>query len=85
MAEASLVFVKGRRHQAAILLENALHAFEKIGMALYAAGTRRRLGQLLGGQAGSRMEAQAEAWMKSENVVNIERITDLYCPWLENL
>jgi hypothetical protein len=49
-------------------------------MLLHAAAARRRKGQLLGGDQGAALVAEADAWMKSEHIVNPARMTEVYLP-----
>jgi eukaryotic-like serine/threonine-protein kinase len=62
------------------LLERAIARLETHDMLIFAAAARRRLGELLGGQAGQTLIAQAEAWMSSQKIVAPERIAALYVP-----
>jgi hypothetical protein len=49
-------------------------------MGLYAAVARRRLGQLLGGDEGEPLFAQAEELMRAQAIVNPAAITDMLAP-----
>jgi hypothetical protein len=49
-------------------------------MACYAAVARRRLGQLLGGVEGAQLIADADEWMRGQQVVRPERITTMLAP-----
>ena len=49
-------------------------------MPLYAAVARRRLGALLGGDAGRDLVAQADSWMAGQGIVNPSRMTALFAP-----
>ena len=77
-APAPLAFAEGRRGGAAGVLASAAAAFEHAGDGPVRRRTRAGSGPCWAAKAGSEMAAQAEAWMKSENVVNVERITDCF-------
>jgi hypothetical protein len=49
-------------------------------MGLYAAATRRRLGQLVGGAEGQALVAQADGWMAVQNIRNPARMTAVFAP-----
>ena len=49
-------------------------------MLLYAAAARRRLGEMLGGDEGRALVETADAWMRSETIVNPERMTEVFAP-----
>jgi hypothetical protein len=49
-------------------------------MNLFAAAARRRLGQLLGGNCGQALIAQADAWMAGQGIVNPARMTAMLAP-----
>ena len=49
-------------------------------MTLYAAVARRRLGQVVGGETGQKLVAEAERWMHGQSIVNPARWTMMYAP-----
>jgi hypothetical protein len=49
-------------------------------MALYAAVSRRRLGELMGGPGGSDLVAAADEWMGGQGIVNPARMTQVLAP-----
>src|SRR5262249_46211285 len=53
-------------------LEKAVHVFDATGLRMYAAAARRRLGILVGGDAGRAVKAEGDVVMASENVVDPE-------------
>ncbi|MHC4398880.1 MAG: hypothetical protein ACYTG0_04290, partial [Planctomycetota bacterium] len=61
-------------------LKDAITHFTARDMELHAAIARRRLGELTGGDAGSRLIAEADSWMLGQNIVVPDRITGLYAP-----
>ena len=61
-------------------LEDAAARYAAAGMHLCAAATRRRLGVLLGGDAGHTLVAEADSWMTGQQIRNPQRMADLYAP-----
>ena len=59
---------------APLLAPTGAFAFEAVDMGLFAAAARRRLGTLLGGDAGRALIAQADAWMAAQEVRNPARM-----------
>jgi len=49
-------------------------------MALYAAAARRRRGQLLGGDEGAALVAEADSWMAKQDIKNPARMADMLAP-----
>jgi hypothetical protein len=70
-----------RDHAAAVqLLGEATEQFESLEMKAHAAATRRRLGQLVGGDQGRELIEAADTWMKSQGIRNPVRMTRVYAP-----
>jgi serine/threonine protein kinase/tetratricopeptide (TPR) repeat protein len=80
LLRAGLAACRGDRDGAIRLLAAATQGFESVDMALYAAGARRRHGELLGGAAGRDLVAAADAWMAGQLVRNPRRMTGLLAP-----
>jgi eukaryotic-like serine/threonine-protein kinase len=72
--------VAGRRGQAASLLADAASLFDAVQMSLWAAATRRRLGEVRGGREGQDLSDQANAFMKGQQIRNPARMTDMLVP-----
>ncbi len=53
------------------------------GMCLHAAAARRRQGELLGGDGGRALVANASGWMQGQGKRDPDRITALYAPGFE--
>jgi hypothetical protein len=49
-------------------------------MALHATVTRRRRGELMGGEAGRDLVAAADAWMSEQAIMNPARMTQMLAP-----
>jgi hypothetical protein len=77
---AGLSLARGDRPAAAKLFEAARARFDALEMGLYAAAAGRRAGELLGGEAGSRMVAAADARMSAQGVANPTRMAALFAP-----
>lgn len=67
---------------AAGLLRASAAAFEAVDMSLYAGVSRRRLGQLLGGDEGGRLVADADAAMMARGIKRPDRVADVLAPGL---
>ena len=80
LIRASMAALRGEAPEAIELLASAESGFEAADMGLHAAAARRRRGELLGGQEGARLVADADAWMSAERVVNPARICALLVP-----
>ncbi|HWN08268.1 MAG TPA: protein kinase [Pyrinomonadaceae bacterium] len=64
---------------AAGLLGEAIKGFEAADMRLFAAGARRRLGEVKG-ESGSALIAEADAWMENQGFKKPELITRMLAP-----
>jgi tRNA A-37 threonylcarbamoyl transferase component Bud32 len=77
---AALAVQSGDDGAARRLLDQAITAFESINMGLYAAATRRRLGQMIGGAEGQALMAEADAWMARQTIRNPARMAAVFAP-----
>jgi serine/threonine protein kinase len=66
--------------QAVRLLASAEEQLTRLDMALYAAAARRRRGELIGGDEGAALVADADAWMASQAIRNPARMADMLAP-----
>ena len=71
---------RGDQEDAAELLRRAIKGFSAADMACYAAVARRRFGELVGGVEGAQFIADADEWMRGQQVVRPERITAMLAP-----
>ncbi len=62
-------------------LERAVVAFDGAAMAMHAAAARRRLAELVGGDAGAALRDTAEQWMARQRVADPARLTAMLLPW----
>jgi serine/threonine protein kinase len=65
-------------------LSEAVEGFELSDMGLYAAASRRRLGQALCGDRGRELIADADAWMTEKKIKNPTRLTRMIAPGWED-
>jgi len=77
---AGVAATRGDDQQAVRLLREAAAGFDAADMALYAAAARRRLGALLGGDAGLALREAADSWMSSEKIRAPARFTAIFAP-----
>ncbi len=80
LLRAGVASVKGDDRLAASLLSSAADAFKAADMKLYWATAQRRLGQLLGGDEGGKLVAEAESWMLKQKIKNPALITRMLAP-----
>ena len=71
---------RGQTSKSVELLEKAVVQFERVDMVLYAAATRRRLGQLTGGKRGRELITAADNWMSEQNILNPPQMTRALAP-----
>jgi hypothetical protein len=69
-----------RPEKALVHLRAAAEHFDAVAMKLYAAVTRKRMGQLLGGDEGAALIRAADELLCAEAVVSPERLTAMLTP-----
>lgn len=84
LINAAIASARGQAGRAASLLSEAMEGFELADMALYAAVSRRRLGQVLGDDRGSELIAVADEWMTKQRIKNPALMTRLLAPGWED-
>jgi serine/threonine protein kinase len=82
LIRAALAAAGGRTETAASLLTRAADDFTQRDMGLFAAATRRRAGEVRGGDAGQALIASADAWMAKQNIADPAAMTNLHVPFL---
>ena len=80
LIRAGIARRRGDDQRAIGLLEKAATDFDGAHMRLYATVSRRRLGELLGGERGLRLVAQTEEWMTKQEIKNPARMMNLLAP-----
>ncbi len=80
--EAAVAQVEGSRFRALELLGAADAAYDEADMPLFAAAMRYARGKMIGGEAGERLVAAAEATLRAQGIVNPERMVAMVAPCL---
>ena len=80
VVRAAVAHQRGQNTEATTLLAAAGDGFERADMRLYAAASRRRLGQLLADDRGRHLIAAADAWMTTQRIKNPERMAHMLVP-----
>jgi hypothetical protein len=80
LIRAGVVAARGDSAGAVGLLKSAAARCDAADLALYAAAARRRLGELLGGDEGRNLVAQADVWMAGQQIRNPARMTAMLAP-----
>ena len=74
----------GDASRAAALLSEAVQGFDQMDMRLRAMAARRRLGQSVGSDRGRELIAEADEWMRSQEIKNPALLTRMLAPgWTE--
>lgn len=71
---------RGSLDAAVCALRAAITGFDACHMNLFLAVSRRRLGELLGGDEGHELVRQANGWMTLHGIVNADRVTATLAP-----
>jgi eukaryotic-like serine/threonine-protein kinase len=82
LTRAGIAGVRGDDAEAAAALERAATGFDGAAMRLFAAATRRALGRLRGGDEGRAMVDAADAWMRTQEIEEPERMAEMIAPGL---
>ncbi|WP_165230426.1 serine/threonine-protein kinase [Aquisphaera insulae] len=77
MITGGVAALRDDRDAAIASLRRAVPAFEAVDMRLCAAVARRRLGELLGGEAGAEEVRRADEWMAGEQVRDPSRMSSM--------
>jgi hypothetical protein len=81
MIDAAVALARGDRAVALERIVRAVDRFAEYGSAFYLAIARRKKGELLGGDEGRALIAQADEWMAGEGIVNPARLASAFVPW----
>ncbi len=77
---AGVAAARGDRSRAATLFALAIEQLEAVDMNLYAAASRRRLGEVLMGDPGRAQLEIADSWMNGQGIRNPARMADVFAP-----
>lgn len=80
--EANVAWRSGQTETAVSRLRAAIDTFDVNSFEMYSAASRRRLGEMLGGEHGRETLAQGEAAMMRQGVVDFEATTRMLVPGL---
>jgi len=80
LLRACVAAARGREAEARTLLDAAENGFLAADMTLFAACARRRKGEMLGGEEGRALVADADAVMAGQGIVRPGRWTGMYAP-----
>jgi tetratricopeptide (TPR) repeat protein len=84
LIQAGIASSQAEHPEAIRLLSEALEGFASAEMALYEAATRRRLGEMLGGDEGNRLIKEADSWMTNQRVKNPVALTRMLAPGFDD-
>lgn len=65
---AGVARIRGNRQQARALYRESAEGFDRVNMHSHAASARLVLGELTGGEEGSRIAGEAETWMRAHGI-----------------
>jgi serine/threonine protein kinase len=77
---AGVAAARADRSRAAILFAEAVTQLEAVDMNLYAAASRRRLGEILGGDEGRARVEEADSWMRRQNIQDPALMANVFAP-----
>src|SRR5207247_10097432 len=80
LVRAGAATIRGETERTLGLLGSAEAGFAAADMALHLAVTRRRRGELVGGDAGRDLVAAADAWMSGQAIKNPARMAAMLAP-----
>jgi hypothetical protein len=80
LVRAGIASRYGDKERAAKLLSEAAINFKSQDMELYAAASRRRLGEMVGGDHGYQLMTETTAWMASQRIKNPDAMTRMLAP-----
>ena len=80
LLRAGICATRGAPEQSAHLLESAEHQLRTCDMTLYALAALHARGQLLGGERGRGLSAEADQRIRSQEILNPQRIAAMLAP-----
>jgi eukaryotic-like serine/threonine-protein kinase len=78
--KAGVAAARGDRSRALTLFALAVQHLEAVDMNLYAAASRRRLGEILEGDIGRAQLEKADSWMNQQGIRSPARMADVFAP-----
>lgn len=84
LLRAAVADQQGETESAIRLLQNAITQAEEKESPQLKAAAKRRLGQILGGEAGDRLIAKADEWMSQKGIRNAAAMTEVFAPGFNN-
>lgn len=79
--EAGVQWIRGNKDEALKTASAAETIFGKIGLALHAAVTQYRRGQMLGGTRGRSLLDRSRKWFSDQRVGSLEPMARMLAPW----
>lgn len=83
LVRAGIAHQEGESSKAVNLLTEAIENFDLADIDLYAAATRRRLGEILGSERGRQLMTEADTWMEKQEIKNPVALTRMLAPGLD--
>jgi eukaryotic-like serine/threonine-protein kinase len=80
LLQAAALTHRQKKQEALLLLHRAVRYSSAQDFPLCAAVARRRQGELLGGEEGERLIALADMWMRSQEIANPARMSEVFAP-----
>ena len=83
LLQAGVASLRHQKEGAKNLLSKAQAGFEEADMKLYAAITKRRIGEITGGEEGRRLIDEADRWMLDQRIKAPAKMTRMLAPGIE--
>jgi eukaryotic-like serine/threonine-protein kinase len=80
LLQAAALTHRNKKQEALALLQDTMRYATAQDFPLCAAVSRRRQGELLGGPAGERLIELADMWMRSQEIANPARMSEIFAP-----
>ncbi|MBA2527601.1 MAG: protein kinase [Pyrinomonadaceae bacterium] len=80
LVRAGIAHQEGESSKVINLLSEAVENFDLADIDLYAAATRRRLGEIIGNERGRQLVAEANTWMSKQEIKNPAAMTRMLAP-----
>ncbi len=83
LVRAGIAHQEGESSKAVNLLSEAVDNFDLADVDLYAAATRRRLGEIIGSERGRQLIDEADTWMRKQEIKNPAAMARMLAPGLD--